>query len=470
MKQKHPPGLDECLAASGGTKALITGSGVYREIPGLLKTEYGSRRVFLIADENTLRAAGSELEQILSTEKIEVAGRYIFPAEPRLHAEYCHIETLKNAIAACVPAAYSGDCAQPLVPLAIGAGTINDLVKLAAAEISLPYLCIPTAASVDGFTSYGSAILKDNFKQTLPCDAPRCVVADTGVLSRAPEWLSSSGFADLAGKISAGADWIIADAAAPFGAKGADRIESAAWAMVQYGLYDYLDRSVTAAQGDQAALGSLFEALSITGFAMQYIKNSRPVSGAEHLFAHVWEMDDISRNGNPVTHGHKVAIGSLAAAAFLETLFADPNGPPPLSAAYRCPTLDDQIAEARAAFGTTAHAASPALDSVIKTCVEKYHDEKNQAKIREGILDTWKELRAKVLEQIMPYTGLRAMFAKARCPILPEEIGLSRSAVIACARRGRMIRNRYSELDLAWDMGCFETVLARIEESGVYFY
>jgi hypothetical protein len=33
-----------------------------------------------------------------------------------------------------------------------------------------------------------------------------------------------------------------------------------------------------------------------------------------------------------------------------------------------------------------------------------------------------------------------------------------------------MIRNRYNELDLAWDLGCFESVLAGIESSREYFY
>jgi glycerol-1-phosphate dehydrogenase [NAD(P)+] len=457
MEQKPlgAPGLEECLAASGGTKALITGNNVFQQIPGLLKNEYETQRVYIIADTNTMRATGDELEKMLVTDGIEIAGRYIFPGEPRLHAEYCHIETLKAVFAA----------ARPMVPLAIGSGTINDLVKQAAGDISLPYFCIPTAASVDGFTSFGAAILKDGFKQTLPCDAPRCIVADTAVLSRAPAWLSSSGFADLAGKIIAGADWLIADAASAFGAVGADPIEPKAWAMVQHGLYDYLSRSVTAAQGDQDALKALFEALSITGFAMQYARDSRPVSGSEHLFAHVWEMDDLSVNGVPVTHGHKVAIGTLAATAFLEILFADANAPPLPSPSFKRLTLDQRIAEVTAAF----QANSAALDSVIKTSIDKFPDPATVEKTCEGFRDTWKETCAKVMEQIMPYSELREMFVKAQCPVQPGEVNLTRTSVIDCARRAQMIRKRYNGLDLAMDLGCFETVLAKLEESKIYF-
>ena len=451
--------LDDCIAASGGTRALITGNDVYREIPGLLKKHYNSQRVFLIADGNTMQVTGNDVEQLLTANGFEIVGKHIFPAEPRLHAEYCHIETLRDRIAGFV------DSPQPLAPVAIGAGTINDLAKRAAAEASLPYLCIPTAASVDGYTSYGSAVLKDGFKQTLAGDAPRCIVADTGVLSRAPAWLSSSGFSDLAGKIIAGADWIIADAAAPFGAKGADRIDTKAWAMVQHGLYYNLSHSISAVQGDQDALKVLFEALSITGFAMQYLRDSRPVSGSEHLFAHVWEMDDLSVNGNPVTHGHKVAIGSLACTAFLEVLFADPGGPPPAPAAFRRPTTDERIAEVKSAFGH-----SPAFESVLKTAIDKLPDAKTAKQIDEGFRDTWKDLREKVFEQIMPYSEFREMLQKAQCPVLPREVNLSRHDIIACGHRAQMIRKRYISLDLAWDLGCFETVLERMEASDRYFY
>jgi glycerol-1-phosphate dehydrogenase [NAD(P)+] len=54
------------------------------------------------------------------------------------------------------------------------------------------------------------------------------------------------------------------------------------------------------------------------------------------------------------------------------------------------------------------------------------------------------------------------------CPVLPEEINLTRTQTIATARRAQMIRNRYTVLDLAWDLGVFEEVLSKIEASDAY--
>jgi glycerol-1-phosphate dehydrogenase [NAD(P)+] len=240
-------------------------------------------------------------------------------------------------------------------------------------------------------------------------------------------------------------------------------MDDKAWAMTQHGLRDYLHRSVNSARGDAAAVDALFEALAITGLSMQYFKASRPVSGAEHLFSHVWEMEDLSMDGVPVTHGHKVTIGTLASTAFTEIFFADPEGPPPAPRDYRRPTAAERTVEVSAAFrGNLGH------DGVVRTALEKMADEKIVAAVNGDFRDTWKDIRGKVLEQILPYGELRALLEAAGCPLVPKAINLTRDYVIATARRAQMIRNKYSVLDLAWDAGCFETVLARMEASDLY--
>ncbi|MDR1617537.1 MAG: sn-glycerol-1-phosphate dehydrogenase [Treponema sp.] len=458
MDTKNPvPTLAECLAAAGETKEMRIKKDCLAEIPAMLEQFEGCRSVFLAADGNTWEAAGKSARERLDGAGIPVTGTLIFPAEPRLHADYAHIRTLVEKMS---PGKDRGQ-----IPVAIGSGTINDLVKRGAFELGLPYLCVPSAASVDGYTAFGAAILREGFKQTLPCAAPLAVAADTGVLAGAPAYLSSSGFGDLASKITAGSDWIIADRAKRQGAPGTDAMDDTVWAMTQHGLRDYLRRSVTAARGDADAVNALFEALAITGFSMQYFKTSRPVSGTEHLFSHVWEMEDLSANGIPVTHGHKVTIGTLVCTAFTEIFFADPEGPPPPPRDYRRPGAPERRAEVSAAFRL-----SRARDGVVKTALEKLADKKTAAAVTGDLRAAWKDLRGKVLDQLLPYGELRALLKAAGCPLKPEDINLTRQYAIATARRAQMIRNKYTVLDLAWDTGCFETVLARMEASDLYLW
>jgi glycerol-1-phosphate dehydrogenase [NAD(P)+] len=459
MKNKDKvPSLEECLSAADETDALILKKGALEAIPDLLEKHYAALPVYLIADENTYAAAGSRVTEILHGRGMAV-DVFIFPGEPRLHAEYRHTEDLIRRIRSLPDP-------KP-VPLAVGGGTVNDLVKRAAAELSLPYLCVPTAASVDGYTSTGAALLKDGFKQTLPCPAPRVLAADTEVLAAAPAYLSSSGFGDLAGKLIAGTDWIIAETAGKLGAPGTEPIDPFAWSMTQSGLLEALENSAGAVRGDGEAVRVLFEALSLTGFAMQHLKSSRPVSGCEHLYSHVWEMENLEFQGVPVTHGHKVALGTLAATAFTETVFSRRDFSRrelPASFPGR-PDPQGREAEVRAAFKGT-----PPEEGAVKTALEKLLSANEARLLTEALRDNWRTIRENVLNRLLPYEKLRTLMARGGCPLKPEEIGLDRTRTIATARRAQMIRNRYTVLDLAWDLGIFEEALATMEASKEYLY
>ncbi|MDR0642276.1 MAG: sn-glycerol-1-phosphate dehydrogenase [Treponema sp.] len=452
------PSLADCLKAADETKELLINRGCYGEIPRLLKRFYQFDGVYLVADENTREAAGKQVREILEGAGIPIRGELCFPARPRLHAEYFNITAIKEQLSALPNPAET-------VPIAIGGGTVNDLVKRAAAELKRSYLCIPTASSVDGYTAYGAAILYDGYKQTMPCPAPLALAAEPEVLAKAPPYLSSSGFGDLASKIIAGCDWIISDLAGPLGAPVAERINTKVWNMTQPGLLDYLERSIDAARGDSDAVIALFEALAITGFSMQAFKSSRPVSGSEHLFSHVWEMDDLSIDGVPITHGHKVTIGTLAATAYYELFFADPSGPPSPPRDYIRPSPSQRMLTVSSAFkGSRGH------DLVVKTALEKYMDEAAVKRIREAVTDNYRELRERVLARLLPYGKLKEMLGKALCPLRPETLGLSRQEAIATARRAQMMRNKYCLLDLSWDLGVMEGILSRMEKSEEYLW
>jgi glycerol-1-phosphate dehydrogenase [NAD(P)+] len=174
-------------------------------------------------------------------------------------------------------------------------------------------------------------------------------------------------------------------------------------------------------------------------------------------------MEDLSVNGIPVTHGHKVTIGTLALTAFTETFFEDPSGPPAVPKDFKRPSPEEREAEVSRAFK-----GSPAHDGIVKKSKEKFMDDKKVETINQAFRDSWKEVRSQVLAKLLPYRELKELLAKAGCPVLPESIGLTRDYTIATARRAQMIRNRYGMIDLAWDMGVFEGILAKMEKSDIY--
>ncbi|MCF7954146.1 MAG: iron-containing alcohol dehydrogenase, partial [Spirochaetales bacterium] len=309
----------EYLSYAETTKAFLTEEGALGRLPELIKklavSEFGGKRRFgIIADTHTQEAAGKALSELLESQNLfplELAEPLIYPGSPILHADYKYIPEIVAYIR-------KNDC----VPIAVGSGTINDLVKRAAYEAGTPYIVAATAASVDGYASDGAALLENGMKHTKPCPAPTIIIADTDILEQAPEAMGAAGYADLIAKIPAGGDWILADALQE------DPIEATAWHIVQHNLREWVS-----VPGD---MEKVFSGLTASGIAMQYLKRSRPVSGAEHLFSHIWEMEGLTYRGETVSHGFKVGIGSLLSTALMEIFQKLTITPQITEAAERC--------------------------------------------------------------------------------------------------------------------------------------
>ncbi|MBP7481205.1 MAG: sn-glycerol-1-phosphate dehydrogenase, partial [Lacunisphaera sp.] len=265
--------LAEALASATETKELCMGAGVIRRTSSVFRTQFPGHTAWVVADPTTFRLAGESIHRQLTEAKLTSLPPFVLE-DPDLFAEHRFVEKIEAALRQ-----------HQAIPIAVGSGTINDLVKLAAHRADRPYLCVATAASMDGYTAFGASITYRGAKQTFNCPAPRAVIADTDLIRLAPAEMTASGYADLQAKITAGADWLLANAL------GIEPIDLRAWSIVQGGLRDALARPAEARAGDAAAISALTEGLILGGFAMQWSKTSRPASGAEHQFSHLWDME-----------------------------------------------------------------------------------------------------------------------------------------------------------------------------------
>ncbi len=427
------------------TRTILVAPGCLQEAAAVFHSNFPGSRAVTIADENTYAAAGQEVRRILKAEGLEGAEPFVFPGSPRLRADYSEVVRLVSFLRG-----------HALIPLVVGSGTLNDLVKRAAFEVGRPYMAAATAASVDGYSSFGAALSKEGFKQSLPCNAPRVILADTNVLRRAPAEMSAAGYGDLAGKLTAGADWLIASAA------GEESIDSRGWDLVQPGLREQLSAPADLRNGPAMALGRLFEGLTASGLAMQAVGSSRPASGSEHFFSHIWEMQHLEKDGQPVYHGFLVGVGTLTCTALMETLFSRDIGDLDLERALASrPSWADREREIRSAFP-----GHPALTHVLAESRAKYLDKKALAERLERIARGWQELRKRVREQLIPFTELKAMLRTAGCPVSPEEINLTMEAWKKTCYRARMIRRRYTALDLAGELGWFDECVEEVFAPG----
>ncbi|WP_374441262.1 iron-containing alcohol dehydrogenase [Stella sp.] len=432
--------LDRAVRGAAVTREVVLERGASAALPDLLTRHFPDTRFLLVADGNTWSAAGGAAAATLSARGLAHEA-LVLPGHPRLKPRVAHAEAIAGRIAEA-----------DAVPVAIGAGVINDLVKRAAAVAGRPYAVVGTAASMDGYAASGAALLDGEFKRTLPCPPPVAVLADLDVLAAAPRRMAAWGYGDLAGKVVAGADWLLADAL------GEEAIAPEVFALVQSGLEEWLQRPERLAAGDPDALGGLMGGLLVTGFAMQAHGTSRPASGSDHQFAHLWEMEGLAVGGEPVAHGACVGIGTVAMLALYEWLLAqDPRILDIERAVAAQPSIGDQARTVAAAFRVPDMAASAAAEVAAKRPTP---DRLRRRLVR--LAETWPDLRPRLAARLPSAARMQARLAAAGAPAHPCEIGVGPAAMAADYRRARLIRRRYTLLDLLADMGRLDEAVASL--------
>jgi glycerol-1-phosphate dehydrogenase [NAD(P)+] len=425
--------IQAALGGATDTQSVTIGPGAVGSVAEVFGRVFGDRAAVAVADENTWRSAGEQAQRHLEAAGYRTEKPFLFPPSTFVYAEYGNVETLRDALRDV-----------DAIPVAVGSGTLNDLVKRAAHELERPYMTVATAASMDGYTAFGASIAKDGHKQTMSCPAPRAFVADLTVLATAPADMTASGYGDLLGKVTAGADWIVADAF------GIEPIDPRVWELVQGPLRESIGRPAELAAGDRRALEDLVEGLVMSGLAMQAHASSRPGSGAEHQFSHLWEMEGLGRDRQPpLSHGFKVGVGSVAIAALYERLLRRDLSALDIEAlrtAWRTPEEVQEAVEA-------AHTTPGLSDAAVKETLAKHVDADQLARRLMLLRERWPALRERLEQQLLPAGRLREMLKAAGCPSSPAEIGLPRSAFKETYHRAQMLRRRYTVLDLATETG-----------------
>jgi len=419
--------VEQALKAAKETKALIIGEGVLDQVGDLFKSQFPGKKAVIVSDEITCDIAGKKVEDYLSSAGVEQEKPYIFKSE-NLYAEYSFVQLLvdyfKNHDA---------------IPVAVGSGTINDLTKLAAHLTDRPYMCVATAASMDGYTAFGASITADGSKQTFDCPAPRACLADIDIIAAAPPEMNASGYADLFAKITAGADWILSDCLQ------VEAIDNQAWSIVQDGLNDALSNPAGIPVGDRIAITNLIQGLMLGGFAMQSYKTSRPASGAEHQFSHLWNMEHHTNHGENISHGFQVAIGLLAVTAFYECMLDSSLDKLNIEACCeKWPKLEDYEKEAAKIFKDTDFP-----DIGVTEIRAKYVSKEALAKELYTLKDNWEYIKNKITEQLVPYEEAKRCLREAGAPYEPEHIGVSREYLRESFIRAQYIRRRFTVLDVA---------------------
>ncbi|MUG64472.1 sn-glycerol-1-phosphate dehydrogenase [Paenibacillus campinasensis] len=361
-----------------GLELMLLERGALAQVGGYLR-EQGLAQPVVVADAHTCEAAGKELLGRLKDEGIDVR---LILIEPDAQGDVVADErSLMQLFIEAAPE--KTGCL-----IAVGSGTIHDITRFVSHRSQLPFLSVPTAPSVDGFTSAGAPIIVKGVKQTFQASAPAAIFADLDVLMKAPQSLVAAGFGDMLGKYTSLFDWRHSSSIGgePYDEQVAAITEAALLACVEH-VQDIGQRSET-------GIRVLMTALIESGIAMLLFGQSHPASGAEHHLSHYWEMEFLSEGRRALLHGAKVGV----AAAEISQLYHD------------------------------------AVDSGIFP----YAEPEGLARHRERIQD-W-------LTKVPSPDRLRSLLKQAGGPSTHEELGIEEKLVQRSLQEAHTLRNRHTLL------------------------
>lgn len=383
------------------------GSGLVHQVGGILKENGFTKKLLVVYDDNTIRAAEGIFESLSDFDVEEYNFHQIRVAKME------HVRKIEDLIRG-----------REISVLAVGSGSVDDPCRLAAANQKKQLCLFATAPSMDGFASYSSPIVDRGFKASYPAKSPEVIIGDTKILAAAPAYLKSAGFGDMIAKYVGLVDWKIShiltgelycERVADLTRKATDEIVA-------------LADKVTVE--DEKTAGMIFGALLKTGLGMSFMQNSRPASGAEHVVAHLLECLELPQGKIPNFHGEDVGVATLAVLKYYNELAAHEK------IRAKRETVDwDEVYKV---YG-------PMADDVRKlntptTIADDVAPEK--------LVACWQQIR-EVIRSVPSYDECLAAMKRAGCRTTVAEIGKTQKYFDLCMKYSPYMRRRLTLLRLS---------------------
>ncbi len=408
-------------------KYLKIGRGALSSVPEMVSA-LGCERPFVVCDANTYAVAGERVCSILTDAGIPfvcyvIPGEKLSPAEWEVGSAVLHFDPRCDLL------------------LGVGSGVINDTCKVLSHAIGIPSAIVGTAPSMDGYASNSSSMEVNHVKASLYNHCPIGILLDTEILAQAPMRMLWAGLGDMVAKYVAICEWRISHLVT-----GEYYCENIAQ-MMRTALRRIMAASDGIVRRDPDSIQSIAEGLLLAGIAMAYAEISRPASGLEHYFSHMWEMMALERGLPYDLHGIQVGVGTvltLRLYGWIRTLRPDRERMEAHAAAFDPIVWEAQV---RRIFGKTA-------DEIVAIENRTHKNDPERLRRRmDAICTNWDEILRIIDAELPEFEGLYALMKSTGMPVEPRDIGISDEDVIDAYLGARDIRDKYLSCSLLWDMG-----------------
>lgn len=262
-------------------RRILRGFGVIKEVGEVCRSLELGKNALVVTGDKTRKVAGEKVASFLSSSGFIPELCIVGAADEE------NVEKVKNHKTEFL--------------VSVGGGSVNDVAKLAAFDLGLPFVTVPTSAANDGIVSSRASIRRKGAKTSVEAATPLGVIADIDIISKAPYRYLAAGCGDIISNYTSVLDWKLANAEKGeyYGVYAGDLAWMSANSIMSN--VDLISKDLV--EGTKL----LIEALISSGVSMSIAGTTRPASGSEHLFSHA--LDSIAPR--PALHGEQCGVGAI---------------------------------------------------------------------------------------------------------------------------------------------------------------
>lgn len=408
-------------------KKCYQGLDAAKQLAAFAREECGSS-CLVVSDENTQRVGGEDVERALTDAGKTVSthryGAKIFEATETLGEE---VRGLAEDVDFLV---------------AVGSGTLCDLAKYAGDKLGKPVLLYGTAASMNGYTSAITALKVRGLKRTLPCAPALGVFCNPEHAATAPTRMTAAGVADFLSKCSSSTDW-----------RAAYRLQDVYFCDRPREFFEgttqmILECAPRVPQRDPEAIQNVMEALLLSGCSMVIAGSSAPASGGEHLISHYLDMKAAIYDLPNDFHGTQVGVGTVYTLGLWERILALEPDDIDVEACVARQRSDEEVR----AWIDEDWGAKVAPEVHEQWNAKRQTPDELRAFL-ERFRKTLPQLKGELPVDLLPAATVAKAIEESGGPTRPEDLTAPLEEYHNALQRARYIRNRFTVLDLADNLG-----------------